>query len=383
MRTTLAICGLAGLVATGLSTAPLVRAASTEPAGPGQPSLVCNAAPVTDPTQDIDSNDQLDAVHAFSGTDAWAVGNYEDSSGNSLPLAERWDGTSWTSAHMPTVGNTMNQVFAVSGSSPKDVWAVGSQDSNGTNPFEFIEHWNGSAWSVASTPHAPFAQLFGVVALSTTNAWAVGDDAPGGPGTNPVTLVEHWNGVTWSVVATPPLSGSSSLDAVSAVNSTNIWAVGGHTANDKALIEHWNGVSWSVQATPSITGRVFLSSVRVISATDIWAAGQTLKQPVFKTLLVHWNGAAWTVVPSPNGTTNFNVINGLAPISATDIWAFGYQKNSTALALHWNGGVWSMVPEISGSAQLLAAAANAQSGRVWAVGVRNASHTYAQHVCPA
>src|SRR5262249_55764929 len=62
----------------------------------------------------LDNN--LDSVSAASSTDAWAVGNfYESSEPNVLKtLGEHWDGTSWTAYPLPNVGPNENTLFGVS-----------------------------------------------------------------------------------------------------------------------------------------------------------------------------------------------------------------------------------------------------------------------------
>ena len=53
--------------------------------------------------------------------------------------------------------------------------------------------------------------------------------ALGGPQNNPVaTLVEHWNGSTWSTVASPTPGGVAGalLTAVSCPSASACWAVG-------------------------------------------------------------------------------------------------------------------------------------------------------------
>ena len=63
------------------------------------------------------------------------------------------------------------------------------------------------------------------------------------------TLIEEWNGSTWSVVPGAPASVSaSSLDGVSG-SGRNVWAVG-HKRRT-SFIEHWNGQSWSHVASAS------------------------------------------------------------------------------------------------------------------------------------
>src|SRR5258706_5160860 len=75
-------------------------------------------------------------------------------------------------------------------------------------------------------------------------------------------LIEHWNGSSWSVVSSP--NGSNELYAVAAVSANDVWAVGQQT------ILHWDGSSWNtVPNAPSVG----LYGITVISANEIWAVG--------------------------------------------------------------------------------------------------------------
>ncbi len=51
--------------------------------------------------------------------------------------------------------------------------------------------WNGSSWTEQSPSGS--GELFGVAALSATDAWAVGTTPDGDA------LIERWNGSAWSV----------------------------------------------------------------------------------------------------------------------------------------------------------------------------------------
>jgi hypothetical protein len=107
-------------------------------------------------------------------------------------------------------------------------------------------------------------QLNGIVALSAKNVWAVGssnNDAQG--------LIEHYNGTSWSIVASPTPSGSLSNDlyGIAAVSTNDIWAVGQTTPNNgtstpppQPLIEHWNGTAWSLVGSPTIPGTATANS---------------------------------------------------------------------------------------------------------------------------
>jgi len=87
-------------------------------------------------------------------------------------------------------------------------------------------------WSVVDSPNVGSSsnELSGVAAVSASNSWAVGDYLPSG--STSLTLIEHWNGTSWSVVASPNHVGSigNVLSGVARVpGSSNIWAVGFYT----------------------------------------------------------------------------------------------------------------------------------------------------------
>ena len=90
------------------------------------------------------------------------------------------------------------------------------------------------------------------------------------------------------------------LRAVSAVNATDVWAVGDATANGQStgqtLIEHWDGTAWTIVGTPPLSQAAALNGVAENSSADVWAVGEVGDQ----TLTEHWDGRGWQVVPSPS-----------------------------------------------------------------------------------
>ncbi len=254
--------------------------------------------------------DELNAVTALSATDAWAVG-VAYSSTNATPLTEHWNGTQWSIVSTPSLGNGNGSLDGVSAVASNDVWAVGGQ---------LILHWNGTSWQLVKSPPPPagdYYQLKAVAAVSASSVWAVGElDSSQGFGT----WIEHWNGTSWSVVTSPTLS-SRYLQAVAASSANDVWAVGGSSA--QTLIEHWNGTRWSVVASPT-SGE--LEGVAVFSATDAWTVGW---YGDFKTLTEHWNGTSWSVVTSPNPGA-YDRLSGVAVVPGSNqVWAEGIQVAPT------------------------------------------------------
>lgn len=223
-------------------------------------------------------------------------------------------------------------------------------------------------------------QLLGVDALSQNDVWAVGwSQDPNGPPFVKRTLIEHFDGNTWNIVGSPnPRNDIDSvLHSVSGVSPDDVWAVG--TSHDgrlpsRTLIEHWNGILWSIIPSPSPDKQFNeLRGVAALSANNVWAVGfrgGTKSETPIETLILHWDGSSWNQVPSPNISGGANQLFGITAISANDIWAVGTAAGAP-LALHWDGSAWSVVSmQVSSglSTEKLIAVSAAATNDVWAVG---------------
>jgi hypothetical protein len=158
-----------------------------------------------------------------------AVGSYHDSFTTTiLPFAARWDGTQWTTQTVPSPHGTSETVLnAVSCPSPTACTAAGWY-TGGPGRASFAVHWNGTRWTIQTTPNPTSGIDNELVAISCT--------APGfcttlgstvdaaGKGS---TLVAHSQGATWTVDSTPnPFAPYSYLDAVSCLTRSLCTAVG-------------------------------------------------------------------------------------------------------------------------------------------------------------
>jgi hypothetical protein len=316
-------------------------------------------------------------VAPLSGTDAWSVGMRQPPNGSPSPLAEHWDGTSWTAVPVPATPTGGGELDGVSAVSTNDVWAVG--DSSGQGPV--IRHWNGTSWTAVppasppGTQHPGSDRLNDLAATPTGQAWAVGLfsdwDAPG-----PVTLIEGWDGTKWSRMTSPsPGVYSNTLNGVAAVSATDAWAVGWYLGDqgNVALALHWNGKAWTRSTMKPPPGNTELQGVTAVSASDVWAVGTNEGRP----LVMHWDGVRWRTLSSPALTSSW-----LQTVSADGrggVWAAGYQMTddgtvSRPLFLHWDGSRWTTGTSEEPEGVVYGLAPSGTS--VWAVGTTSPCSCY-------
>jgi hypothetical protein len=141
------------------------------------------------------------------------------------------------------------------------------------------------------------------------------------------TLVESWNGTSWSVVPSPNTGvGNNVLDGVSCASAATCTAAGSFTISSghyRTLIESWNGTSWSMVPSPSPGSDSTLNSVSCASATACTAAGvHAVTGGAGETLVESWNGTSWSVVPSPTRGAGSS-LGGLSCASAAACTAAG------------------------------------------------------------
>lgn len=208
-------------------------------------------------------------------------------------------------------------------------------------------------WVVTPNPNPPNpvqSSLTGISCVGQSFCMAVGtSSANTGQSTGvQTTLVEEWNGTSWSIVPSPNPPGSNALlTGVSCPSTTDCVVVGWSTASqsspDVPLAEIWNGSNWSIVNVPagSWSGQTILLGVSCSEPTDCWAAGA--QGPI--TLLEHWDGSSWAglSVPQPPGT-----LSSISCSSATDCIAVGAGgsvngRPTNPLSVQWNGRSWSVL----------------------------------------
>ncbi|MGA2210905.1 MAG: hypothetical protein ABSH30_14855 [Acidimicrobiales bacterium] len=280
---------------------------------------------------------------AFGVALAWALGPGALAAGaGSSPAWVVQPTPNPASAHGPHAGSLLASVSCPSTSS---CTAVGNTN-RGT---VLAEHWNGTSWSIQSTPDPAGSTdiaLQSVSCPSTTICMAVGSYWTSAA--VPATLAELWDGTTWKIQPTPNPSGrhwpNPELSGVSCPSTTECVAVGSYLDSNsvlQTLVERWNGATWGIEDAPNppnpdFGGGSVLGSVSCPSTTACTAVGSSgSRPPVSKTLAERWNGKLWAIEPTATaGGATWSVLESVSCVSTSECTASGvdgYASGSSTL----------------------------------------------------
>ncbi len=233
-------------------------------------TLACDDGEKTDPTPspppwraalDPGADGALLSVWG-DGTDAvWTVGGQPDAG-----AAWRRGDAEWVPVEIPD-GPLLNWVHGVDG----EVWMVGNEGralrSVGGGPFTATD----------TGTHLP---LWGVWAAAADDVWAVGGDAA--QTTDPEPALLRWDGEAWSPVALPEVDrGLPALFKVWGSSASNVFAVG---SNGVAL--RYDGSAWTQTLTGS--GRDLISLWGRAADEIVAVGGRDVG------VVARWDGAGWT-----------------------------------------------------------------------------------------
>jgi hypothetical protein len=329
------------------------------------------------PTPDAgNSVNRLLAVTALSSDDAWAVGYFEDTFAGSGPFALRWDGSSWTETPLPETGDlgTDPRTEGVDAAPNGDIWVVGNVTTGyPTNNLPLVMRWRDGTWDYVDTAtlrpqvEYPYADRGGfayeVEAIAHDDIWAVGiANGYGDASSASVPMALHWDGSEWTDVEVPLVANRHhELDAVVAISSDDVWAVGDYrniSGAFRGVTYHWDGNAWS--HVPSPIEDILQSGLEDVAATgpnDVWALGGSDTGPI----VMHWDGFSWNIVPPPA-----NSGGSLAAVGPDDVWASGWNG-----FFHWDGAAWTETPsQVPGATYVIRSGGMAIVGDcdIWCVG---------------
>jgi hypothetical protein len=258
----------------------------------------------------------LTSVTSNSTSDVWAVGYYIPTGGSiERTLTMHYDGTSWSvvssaNATSPLGATVRNQLYGVTNvpGSSNLFWAVGVYDDGSGNLKTLTLKGDTNSvsppiWTVVSSVNGTTSSncLRSVSAGNSTHVWAVGFqnnsaacldspfDDPTGTGTS--VLIERWDGSAWTKEDAPDLTSPSLLYGVSVASDTLVWAVGYHDPETIVLGRDSSG-AWTRRQSenPSTIDWNRLLAVDALSQSVAWAAGWYNLSPGYDkpTLIEHY-----------------------------------------------------------------------------------------------
>jgi hypothetical protein len=311
------------------------------------------------------SSSSLDGVSCGSASACIAVGSDSDSEGSESALAETWNGESWTIQSVPLPpGSLGGYLDSVSCSSPTSCTAVGNEADSANTPQPLAEAWNGTTFSSETVPLPAGAttSTFDAVACSPSPSnlcEAVGWNFLSGEGETAMTLAEGWNGTSWSVQSTPipnDASGGSYPTGMSCSGPKACTSVGEGFNGSGNLgfgwAQKWNGTVWSNRTTVDPTGAVasVLSAVScsLLPSHDCTAVGYYSNGSKYVSFANAFKstGPSDQVTKEPTGSTG-GALNGVSCSSPTSCDAVGDVTNAkgvtVTLANRSSGRKWSLV----------------------------------------
>jgi hypothetical protein len=203
---------------------------------------------------------------------AWVFGG-TNPGGPSAPVAAEWDGTTLTTAPLPS--DLTSFISDATATSSSDVWAASQYG-------RYLLHYDGAAWrAVKRWQHG---QITGLTAISPADVWAFGTTASGtsDPGT------WHFDGYSWQRVC--GLAGT--VNRASATSDGNIWAIAASPSSSSIL--HYDGTSWQPVPTGGDLDGVQPRDILAMSARDVWVLGtKSDASDGVRLVLLHWDGAGW------------------------------------------------------------------------------------------
>jgi hypothetical protein len=219
----------------------------------------------------------LEGVACATKTSCFAVGT---------PSIEHWNGHRWSLVAAPkSIAGFLRRISCPGVAS---CFAVGDRGTRQGATRTVIAHWNGQSWSVMTTP-APrdlIEVLTDIACQSRLSCFAVGGYSDGRDGST-YPMIYRWDGTRWSRMtpaATPGGNDESPLNGIACPSASSCVAVGatGHASSAQTMVQQWNGSSWSRVSSPSPNGARYamLGGVACPTAATCLATGSADSHPL-------------------------------------------------------------------------------------------------------
>lgn len=248
--------------------------------------------------------------------------------------------------------------------------AVGQATSAADYPLgqPLIEVYHGSKWSAARSPSVlGGGDLEGVSCANARFCMAVGSSGSG-------TLVEAFDGKSWSVVPSPNKATNfyNLLSGVSCASRASCHAVGYYylskSAGEIPLAESYTGTSWTLDsiATPPAGGQ--LNGISCATSNSCVAVGLSFSAHDGESLAYTMNAGPWTSANS--AAVPGSSQPGLAAVSCASAHSciavgshYGGNSNYLTTTEVFNGDLWSQLSSDNVTLRLCARALARPDGR--------------------
>src|SRR5258707_1843276 len=276
---------------------------------------------------------------ATSRTDAWSTltdcGPCSGPNQAQAQWIEHWTGRRWQKMAGPKLSRYAGGFLAAS--SARDAWLF-----RGPGQRHALR-WNGRSWALTTIPTWVVRNggRSGIVRaitadFSRSNLWVFSF----GSGKTP--FAARYHDGRWRKAILPAFPGE-----ISAVAPDDIWATGHRLSNSSSVLMHWNGRSWRMLAIPAPTNvppnaTEDTGNLMASGPANVWLERniQIGSQGARTLYLMHWDGKRWTRV-------HFGFPTSFADYIARDghggIWivANGPAPHYQWYFEHFNGGHWS------------------------------------------
>lgn len=230
--------------------------------------------------------------------------------------------TTWEITNSPSWHGSMTSIRAVS---KNDVLAVGTLQGSA--------HWNGQKWSFDEADDV--AQLRASWSSPSGRVWAAGEEGR--------LQYRNASGSGWTRVSGRDGGHSHVVTDFWGSSANDLWAVGGNYPRDgkttNALLLHWNGTTFTEVASPPPIAR-YLERVSGSGPSNVWTISDTD--------ILRYDGTSWTTVPAPDAATH--LLRGIDVAGVDDVWLLEQAKVSSPYlcrATHFDGTSWTPTADIT------------------------------------
>jgi len=237
------------------------------------------------------TNEDVAYAAASSPTNVWAFGDNLFNGSRVL----RWTGSKF--AVVKTFGGS---ITAASVLGPRDVWVYGLPAGGGV-PAIGVWHYNGRTWSQIGK------NISGGSALNDHDVWGFS-----------ATSVEHWNGRRWTATPVsrllPPKDPHGLNDpqvaGILALSDSNVYAIGNGNLQDEGgpvVVLHFNGHTWSKLATGQFGYGPDFQQFSSDGSGGLWLAMEGSAGGT--SFLVHYTGGKFTKAPVNSATVTIQSLS--------------------------------------------------------------------------